>query len=180
MLKFYIDDCWRTGWNGPNDVLEMTISRCFIIFSDICQLRLDFDNFDIVETTTGCVISTPFPLYFLVLGCWELSNMIFLMLREKELLVNLSNFTTWQLFSPKWQPRTILSENSCHYVNVPLFTSSSFFLSLRKITWLNFRQPKTKGYVEHRSHSSIYSSIMGQNYFEVALESRAPTISRDF
>ena len=101
VLKFYFDDCWRTGWNGPNDVLEMTISRCFIIFSDICQLRLDFDNFDIVETTTGCVISTPFPLYFLVLGCWELSNMIFLMLREKELLVNLSNFTTWQLFSPK-------------------------------------------------------------------------------
>ena len=32
----------------------MTISRGFIyFFPDICQLRLDFDNFDIVETTAG-------------------------------------------------------------------------------------------------------------------------------
>ena len=41
--------------------LAYLICRCFLIFSEICQLRLDFDNFDIVETTTGCVISTPFP-----------------------------------------------------------------------------------------------------------------------
>ena len=31
----------------------------------------------------------------------------------------------------------IVSENSCHFVNLPSFASSSFFLSLRKITWLN-------------------------------------------
>ena len=29
------------------------MKMCFIIFPEICQLRLDFDNFDIVETTTG-------------------------------------------------------------------------------------------------------------------------------
>ena len=29
------------------------MKMCFIIFPAICQLRVDFDNFDIVETTTG-------------------------------------------------------------------------------------------------------------------------------
>ena len=46
----------------------------------------------------------------------------------------------------------ILSENSCHFVNLLSFASSSFFLSLRKITWLNSQQPKTRGHVEHPSY----------------------------
>ena len=44
---------------------------------------------------------------------------------------------------------SILSENSCHFVNLLSFASSSFFLSLRKITWLNSQQPKTRVHVEH-------------------------------
>ena len=34
----------------------------------------------------------------LVFGCWELSHMIFIMLRKRELFVRLSKFTRWQLF----------------------------------------------------------------------------------
>ena len=78
----------------------------------------------------------------LVLGCWDLSHVIFLKPRKKELLAKLRKFT-------KWQPRTILSENSCHFVNLLSFASSSFFLSMRKITWLNSQQPKTRGHIEH-------------------------------
>ena len=52
-------------------------------------------------------------------------------------------------FHSKQQPRTILSENSCHLVNLLSFASSSFFLSMRKIMWLNSQQPKTRGHVKH-------------------------------
>ena len=41
-----------------------------------------------------------------------------------------------------------MSENSCHFVNLFSFASSSFFLNTRKITWLNSQQPKTRGHVE--------------------------------
>ena len=34
----------------------------------------------------------------------------------------------------KRQPRTILNENSCHFVNLLNFLNTFFFLSLRKIT----------------------------------------------
>ena len=61
------------------------------------------------------------------------------------------------------QPRTILSENSCHFVNLLSFASSSFFFSLRKITWLNLQQPKTRGHVEHLSISLWM--IFWQNWF---------------
>ena len=37
----------------------------------------------------------------LVLGCWELSHVIFLMLRKKELHAKVSKFTERQLFSFK-------------------------------------------------------------------------------
>ena len=37
----------------------------------------------------------------LVLGCWELRYVNFLMLKKKELLAKLSKFTKWQLFSLK-------------------------------------------------------------------------------
>ena len=46
-------------------------------------------------------------------------------------------------FHSKWQPRTILSKNNCHFLNLLSFGSSSFFLSMRKIKWLNLQQPKT-------------------------------------
>ena len=50
-------------------------------------------------------LTSAFSLWFstclLVLGCWEMSHMIFLMLRKKELLVKLSKFTNRQLFSLK-------------------------------------------------------------------------------
>ena len=36
-----------------------------------------------------------------------------------------------------------LSENGCHFVNLLSFASSSFFLSLRKIMWLNSQQQQT-------------------------------------
>ena len=45
--------------------------------------------------------------------------------------------------------RTILSENSCHFVNLLSFASSSFFLSMRKITRLNPQQLKTRPHVEY-------------------------------
>ena len=52
-------------------------------------------------------------------------------------------------------PRTILSENSCHFVNLPSYASSSFFLNLRKIKWLNLQQLKTRGHVEDFSWNRV-------------------------
>ena len=52
-------------------------------------------------------------------------------------------------FHSKRQPRIVLSENICHFVNLLSFASSSFFLSMRKIMWLNSQQPKTRRHVEH-------------------------------
>ena len=45
-----------------------------------------------------------------------------------------ANFKNDSYFHSKWQLLTILSENSCHFVNL---------LSLRYITWFNSQQPKT-------------------------------------
>ena len=39
-------------------------------------------------------------------------------------------------------------KKKCHFVDMPNFASSSFFLSVRKITWLNSQQPKTRAHVE--------------------------------
>ena len=36
-----------------------------------------------------------------------------------------------------------------HFVNLLSFANSLFILSMRKITWLNTQQPKTRGHVEH-------------------------------
>ena len=43
----------------------------------------------------------------------------------------------------------------CHFVNLFIFASSSFFLSLRKITWLNSQQPKTRGHEEHHGEAFV-------------------------
>ena len=49
----------------------------------------------------------------------------------------------------------------CHFVNLFSFASSTFFLSLRKIMWLNSHQPKTRAHVEHllkiHSYSTMYN-----------------------
>ena len=43
-----------------------------------------------------------------------------------------------------------MSKNNCHFVNSLSFASSSFFLSIRKITWLKSQQTKkSRGHVEH-------------------------------
>ena len=81
----------------------------------------------------------------LVFGCWELSHVIFLMLRKKELLAKPSKMTT--IFTQNSPRLIILNENSTNFENFLSFASSSFFLSLRKITWLNSQQPKTKAHV---------------------------------
>ena len=62
---------------------------------------------------------------------------------------------TWirRYFHSKRQPRTIFCENNCHFVNLLSFASSSFFLSMRKMKWLNSQQPNTRGHVEHHSIS---------------------------
>ena len=49
-------------------------------------------------------------------GCWELSQVIFLKLAEKERTEQTHKMTT--IFTQKRQPRTILSEKSCQFMNV--------------------------------------------------------------
>jgi hypothetical protein len=50
---------------------------------------------------------------------------------------------------------TIFTKNGpsffCVKMVVILWICSAFFFSLRKITWLNSQQPKTKGHIEHLS-----------------------------
>ena len=48
-----------------------------------------------------------------VFDCWELIYVIFLNLRNKELLAKLSKFTKRQPFLLQKTPRTFLSENPC-------------------------------------------------------------------
>ena len=98
----------------------------------------------------------------LVFGCWELSHVIFLMLRKKELLAKLNKFTNWQLFSLKMVLGCRLSESSCHFVNLHSFASSSFFLSVKKITWLNSQKPKTRQHVQHPSWDPPISVPLAQ------------------
>ena len=44
------------------------------------------------------------------------------------------------------------------FVNLFIFASSSYFLILRKITWLNLQQLKTRGHLEHLTFSRQKSS----------------------
>ena len=54
------------------------------------------------------------------------------------------------LFSKQTLNRTILSLNSCRFVNSLSIANSCFCLSMWKITWLNSQQPEAKGHVEHQ------------------------------
>ena len=96
-----------------------------------------------------------------VFCCCELSHVIFLKLRKKKLLAKLNKLKNDNYFHSKRQPRTTLSENNCHFVNLLSFASSPFFLSMRKITCLNSQQPKTRGHVEHpRLASAVISTVL--------------------
>ena len=50
------------------------------------------------------------------------------------------------IFNQVEQPRTT---KICYFVKMLSFASSSFFVSMGKITGLNSQQPKTRGHVEH-------------------------------
>ena len=66
---------------------------------------------------------------------------------RKKCLPSRSNSQNDNFFHSKRPPRTILSESS-HFVHLISFARSSFFLSMKKITWLNSQQHKTRGHVE--------------------------------
>ena len=75
---------------------------------------------------------------------------------RKNCLQSWANSQNDNYFHSKQQPRTILSENSCHFVNLPSFARSFFFLSLRKITRLNSQQPKTSGHVKNVGECELF------------------------
>ena len=111
------------------------------------QIIVKTNNDDNVKNEEGKVL-------YMCCGFWELSHVIFLMLRKKELLAKAEQIHKMvTIFNQKNNlSSTILSENSCHFVISFSFASSSFFLSMRKITWLNFQQPKTRAHVEHLNY----------------------------
>ena len=56
----------------------------------------------------------------------------------------------------------------CNFVNLFSFAFSSFFLSMRKITWLNSQQPKTRAHVEYLNISCFENKQMlyGRKFIE--------------
>ena len=65
-----------------------------------------------------------------------------------------------QDFSQAEKERTARKAVQIHKMTTILtsfFASSSFFLSMRKITWLNFQQPKIRGHVEDLSFEAKFS-----------------------
>ena len=81
------------------------------------------------------------------------------------------DFSSWErkndnYFHWKWSYVVFLTENGCHFVSLLSFASRYFFLSLRKTTWLNSQQPKSRGHVEKLIHyfvckifiASVFSS----------------------
>ena len=84
-------------------------------------------------------------LLFLSVGS---SVMWFFSSWKKGLFAKLRKFSKWQQFLFK------TTTNFCNFVNFSAFQSSSFFLSIIKITWLNSQQPKTShpGTLRVRNH----------------------------
>ena len=78
--------------------------------------------------------------------CWEIKNC----------MQRWANSQNNDYFHSKW---FVLSENSCHCVNLHSFASSAFFLSLRKTTGLNSQQPKTRGHVEHPRREDFFQFL---------------------
>ena len=78
---------------------------------------------------------TVFPL---VLSCWLLAPESHdLFQAEKQMIVSYAEkiHKMRTIFTQDCQPRTILSENNCHFVNLLSLANSCFFLSLRWIMW---------------------------------------------
>ena len=69
-------------------------------------------------------------------GCWELSHVIFLMLRKKEPLAKLSKFTKWQIFSLKMVLGCRFEENIHH-----LWICSAFQAVLSVSSWEKLHDP---------------------------------------
>ena len=69
-------------------------------------------------------------LYFLAVGSWV--KWFLLSWERKNCLQSWTNSQNDNTFHSKRQPRTILSENNCHFENLLIFASSFFFLSQRK------------------------------------------------
>jgi hypothetical protein len=86
-------------------------------------------------------------LWFFAVGSWV--TWFFSCWERKICLQRWANSQNDNYFCSKWSYVVILRENRCHFVNLHSFESSYFFLSLRKITWLNSKQPKTRTHVEH-------------------------------
>ena len=101
---------------------------------------------------TFCLMAVLMVLYmFLAVGSWVtwcFSNQE----RKKELLAKLSKFIKWQLhIFTQNGPRLSLRVKIVviMWIFSTLQAVLSFFLSMRKITWLKSQQPKTRGHVEH-------------------------------
>jgi hypothetical protein len=82
---------------------------------------------------------------------------------RKNCLQSWANSQNDNYFISKREPRIILSENSCHFVNLLSFEGSSFFLSMRKIMW----QPKTRGHVEHPTDLSLMKGIIKNTFLKI-------------
>ena len=87
----------RPNWCTWNDNIKMFYN----FFQIFVNWGLILTILTLWKQLLGALYLHLFPFHFLVFGCWDLSHMIFLELRKKELLAKLSKFTTWQLFSPK-------------------------------------------------------------------------------
>ena len=79
-------------------------------------------SFWLFSVVTCAYLLRRWSTFTLDFGCWLLDHVIYL---------KLSKVTKWRFFSLKRQPRTIFSENSCHFVNLLSLTNNYFFLSLR-------------------------------------------------
>ena len=80
---------------------------------------------------------------------------------RKNCLQSWANSQNDNYFHSNRQSRTILSENSCHFVNLLSFSSSSFFLSLRKSHDSTPNSQKTRGHVELQNlQKHLWSSLL--------------------
>ena len=102
------------------------------------------------------------------------------------------DFSSWErkndnYFHWKWSYVVFLTENGCHFVSLLSFASRYFFLSLRKTTWLNSQQPKTRGHVEVLIHyfvckifiASVFSSKQFFPKFSISNENNLQKHSDD-
>ena len=102
-----------------------------------------------------------YSLKFLAVGIWF--KWFFSSWERKNCQQSWANSQNDNYFHSKQQPRTILSEYSCHFLNLLIFASNSFFLSMRKIMWLNYQHSTARGYVEHLRYFKMLTGSFGLN-----------------